>query len=92
MSLLNEIQRILRNPTQVKRSANPNIVLVLVGNKADIASQRTVSEEEAQALARKHGLIYVEASAKTGHNVDKAFERVAEGIIDKIARCVRLSK
>mmetsp|Transcript_35274 Transcript_35274/g.94471 ORF Transcript_35274/g.94471 Transcript_35274/m.94471 type:complete len:179 (-) Transcript_35274:110-646(-) len=73
---------------EVKRSANPNIVLILVGNKADIASQRTVSEEEARSVAKRHGLVYIEASAKTGLNVDAAFERVAEGIIDKINRYI----
>lgn len=63
-------------------------MLILVGNKADIASQRTVSEEEARSVAKSHGLVYIEASAKTGLNVDKAFEKVAEGIIEKINRYI----
>lgn len=36
----------------------------LVGNKADLASKRTVSREEAEAFAQENGLQYVEASAK----------------------------
>lgn len=47
--------------------------VMLVGNKADLQSQRVVSNEEAFALARQLKAPYVECSAKMRMNVDQAF-------------------
>nr|CAB3265416.1 ras-related protein O-RAL [Phallusia mammillata] len=49
------------------------IPFLLVGNKSDLESNRQVSQADAQALAEKMGVQYVETSAKTRNNVDKAF-------------------
>ena len=46
---------------------------LLVGNKTDL-DQRQVSEEEAQAFARKQQMMYIEASAKTRKGIQQAFE------------------
>jgi Ras-related protein Rab-2A len=43
---------------------NSNLVKVLVGNKSDKASDRSVSTEEGKALAKKHGMMFTETSAK----------------------------
>lgn len=48
--------------------------MVIVGNKADLDSQRQVSTEEGQQLAESFGAAFVETSAKSNRNVDKAFE------------------
>lgn len=48
--------------------------MVIVGNKADLDSQRQVSSEEAQKLAESFGAAFVETSAKDNLNVDRAFE------------------
>lgn len=45
--------------------------ILLVGNKADMESEREVTKEEAQALARDWGVQYLETSAKTRVNVDE---------------------
>lgn len=47
--------------------------LIVAGNKADLEDQRKVSTAEAQAQAGRWGVPYVETSAKTKANVDKAF-------------------
>lgn len=47
--------------------------VMLVGNKSDRVSEREVSTQEGQALARELGCDFVEASAKNNINVDKAF-------------------
>ena len=47
--------------------------LIMTGNKADLEDQRRVSTAEAQAQATRWGVPYVETSAKTKDNVDKAF-------------------
>jgi len=50
-----------------------NIPFLLVGNKCDLEGNRKVSQEEANAKAAEWNVPYVETSAKTNVNVDKAF-------------------
>ncbi|KAI9221680.1 P-loop containing nucleoside triphosphate hydrolase protein [Blastocladiella britannica] len=64
--------------------ASPDIYILCVGHKSDLAADRVVSEEEATAFARENGLAYIEASALTGHNVDETFLRVTRTILGKI--------
>ena len=53
------------------------IPMVLVGNKADLASSsRRVKEVEAQEQAAAWGIEYIETSAKTYSNVDAAFQKL----------------
>jgi GTPase SAR1 family protein len=52
------------------------IPIILVGNKSDLTSNRQISYEEASQLAEKWHIPYIETSAKTRHNVDKAFSEV----------------
>ena len=47
--------------------------VMLVGNKSDRVTEREVSTQEGNALARELGCDFVEASAKNNINVDKAF-------------------
>ena len=54
---------------------------ILVGNKVDLADERTVSKQEGKDLARQYGIPYVEASAKTNEGIDKLFGKVAKGIL-----------
>uniref|UniRef100_A0A667Y1D9 RAB39a, member RAS oncogene family-like n=1 Tax=Myripristis murdjan TaxID=586833 RepID=A0A667Y1D9_9TELE len=55
------------------------VVFILVGHKSDLATegQRAVSRAEAETLAGQLGTLYVEASSKTGENVQEAFELLA---------------
>lgn len=69
---------------------NPHTVLMLVGNKADLddgtaGSAREVTFDEAQRFAQSNGLLFLEASAKTGRNVEEAFLHTARSILDNIA-------
>ncbi|KAK4186597.1 P-loop containing nucleoside triphosphate hydrolase protein [Podospora australis] len=77
----------------LRQIAEPDIVVVLVGNKADLASpdaeggqnKREVTRAEAEEWARRNGILeYVETSAKSGENVENAFTRVAERIYQNI--------
>ena len=57
---------------QILRVKNDeNIPFLLVGNMADLAEQRQVSEDEALKRAQEWKVHYVETSAKTRANVDK---------------------
>ena len=54
------------------------------GNKADLDAQRDVTYEEAKQFAEENGLMFVEASAKTGENVEEAFLETAKKIYQNI--------
>jgi small GTP-binding protein len=56
----------------------PNVVMILVGNKSDLESERKVPFKEAQERADEYDMTYVETSAKSGDNVLNAFLRIAE--------------
>ena len=60
--------------------------LLLVGNKADLTesklSELVVSKEEGERFAQNCGIPFVETSAKSGENVEKVFEMIAENIYD----------
>lgn len=45
--------------------------IMLIGNKCDLAHRRAVSTEEGEQFAKEHGLIFMEASAKTAQNVEE---------------------
>lgn len=60
--------------------SDEQIPFLLVGNKADLSDRRKVSLDEAQSRANQWGVPYVETSAKTRANVDKAFYDLARMI------------
>ncbi|KAG1831872.1 P-loop containing nucleoside triphosphate hydrolase protein [Suillus variegatus] len=77
----------------VREHADPHLTCILVGNKIDLCDEegedasrrrREVSTDEANEWARKEGLLFLEASAKSGSNVDTAFETASRDILHKI--------
>ncbi|OAY42747.1 ras-related protein RABC2a [Manihot esculenta] len=67
-------------------STNKDCVKILVGNKVDKESERAVSSEEGMALAKQHGFLFLEASAKTRANVEKCFEALALKMLEELER------
>ncbi|KAJ3201880.1 hypothetical protein HK099_002065 [Clydaea vesicula] len=65
---------------ELQRQANPNIIIALVGNKLDLEDQRQVPKEEAQLFANEAGLLFTEASAKSGEFVMEVFTEIAKKI------------
>jgi len=59
----------------------PSSPLLLVGNKCDLVDKRQVSKEEAQDLAKRLGLVFLETSAKTAENIDESFCAMAKQLI-----------
>jgi len=53
---------------------------ILVGNKID-SLHREVSQDEGMQFARKHKMLFIEASAKTREGVNLAFEELIEKIL-----------
>lgn len=78
----------------LKQIAEEGIVIVLVGNKLDLADEttnldgktkRAVTRQEAEEWCQREGIVkYVETSAKSGENVERAFLEVAERIYQNI--------
>ncbi|CAG0881317.1 unnamed protein product [Darwinula stevensoni] len=82
-----EIYRFHRQILRVKdRDEFPMLV---VGNKADLDHQRTVSPDEARQMAAQLKVPYVECSAKHRINVDQAFHELVR-IIRKFQAAERV--
>ncbi|KAM7277590.1 hypothetical protein ACFE04_004724 [Oxalis oulophora] len=69
---------------EVQEVAKHKMIITLVGSKCDLARKREVSTEEGQQFAKEHGLLFIEASAKTCLNVDQAFIMTATNILPNI--------
>eukprot|EP01120_Amphizonella_sp_Union-15-10_P008250 TRINITY_DN2928_c0_g1_i1.p1 TRINITY_DN2928_c0_g1~~TRINITY_DN2928_c0_g1_i1.p1 ORF type:complete len:201 (-),score=43.95 TRINITY_DN2928_c0_g1_i1:111-713(-) len=69
----------------INKYAAEDVNRVLVGNKQDETSKRSVTTSEAKAFAEETDMPYVETSAKTGSNVDTAFLKLAEQILNKVS-------
>jgi len=67
-----------------KALANPDIAIVLVGNKIDLAQEREVSFLEASRFAQENDLMFLETSALTGEGVQEVFLKCARTILSKI--------
>ncbi|MHA1376944.1 MAG: Rab family GTPase [Candidatus Helarchaeota archaeon] len=60
-----------------------NIVGLILGNKIDLKNKRIVNKSDAELIAKKYGLDYMEISAKTGENINEAFFKLAKRLISK---------
>lgn len=69
---------------EARQNGNPAMTIMLIGNKTDLQHRRMVSTEEGQRFARDHGLLFLEASAKTATNVEEAFVSTADAIYAKV--------
>lgn len=73
------------NPLGWYKEIQPYIIkkpaMILVGNKTDLVDQRKVATPDAEALAKRLGMVYFETSAKTNDQVPNAFERMAVEIM-----------
>ncbi|UJR23602.1 hypothetical protein I4U23_026591 [Adineta vaga] len=58
-----------------------DIIKMLVGNKIDQESSREVTRDEGDRYARKHSMLFIEASARTCQGVQTAFEELVKKII-----------
>lgn len=56
----------------------------MIGNKCDWEEKRAVSTEQGQALADELGIPFMEVSAKSNINVEKAFFSLASDIKKRI--------
>ncbi|CAH3039453.1 ras-related protein Rab-37-like [Pocillopora verrucosa] len=62
---------------EIYEYASSDVIIMLLGNKADLNKERVVSREQGEKLAKDHNVAFMETSAKSGLNVDLAFMAVA---------------
>ena len=62
------------------QAGNP-VPIFLVGTKADLTSDRAVSEKERLAKARQWGCQSFEVSSKTNTGVNEAFDRIVQAVL-----------
>lgn len=73
---------------EAKRHIEPHRpVFALTGCKLDLinnGARREVSKDEAKTFAEQNGLHFVETSARTGVNVEEAFNMVTQEVYNRI--------
>jgi len=80
-------QSLLKLPgwiSSIKKTVKKSIPILIVGNKNDL--DRQVERSEAEDLAKRLNCEYLETSAKTGENVEIAFEKLARALISSTLR------
>ncbi|MFX1560082.1 MAG: Rab family GTPase [Promethearchaeota archaeon] len=65
---------------ELHKAINKEIPLVLVANKTDLPD-RVVEPSEGRDFADRHGMPYIESSAKTGEGIVDIFQELAEVLV-----------
>ena len=68
----------------IRLVAKRNVNIILIGNKTDLSTKRCVSYEVARRYAENNNIEYYESSAKTGHQVNGIFERLAGNMVNTL--------
>lgn len=61
----------------VRAERGDDVIIVLVGNKTDLNEKRQVPAEEGEKKGKECKTIFIETSAKAGHNVKSLFRKIA---------------
>ncbi|KAK2642076.1 hypothetical protein Ddye_023839 [Dipteronia dyeriana] len=71
---------------ELRDHTDANIVIMLVGNKADLRHLRAVSTEDATAFAERENTFFMETSALEATNVENAFKEVLTQIYHVVSK------
>jgi small GTP-binding protein len=63
---------------EVRSIAEPDCVILLVGNKTDLEDKREVSKDEGKKFSSENKMYFMETSAKSGEKVNEAFHHLFE--------------
>uniref|UniRef100_A0A1I8G1M9 FSH1 domain-containing protein n=1 Tax=Macrostomum lignano TaxID=282301 RepID=A0A1I8G1M9_9PLAT len=67
----------------VRAERGSDVVVMLVGNKTDLADKRQVTLEDGERRSKELGVLFTETSAKAGYNVKQLFRRIAAELLSK---------
>lgn len=65
---------------ELREHTDPNIVVMLIGNKSDLRHLVSVSTDDGKAFAEEESVYFMEASALDATNVENAFTEVINQI------------
>jgi small GTP-binding protein len=70
------------------------IQLIIIANKCDLENERVISQDLIKEKAEELGIEYFETSAKTGKNIDEAFDSIFKKVYTSVYKRVgfRLSE
>ncbi|XP_063280393.1 ras-related protein Rab-6A-like isoform X7 [Prinia subflava] len=77
---LNSFQQTSKWIDDVRTERGSDVIIMLVGNKTDLADKRQITTEEGEQRAKELNVMFTETSAKTGYNVKQLFRRVAAAL------------
>lgn len=66
-------------PRSKKEMTNTDCKIILIGNKSDLES--VINIDEIMNFCNKENILYIETSAKTGHNVTFAIDTLVKNIL-----------
>ena len=78
----NSLQNVKNWMESIKAQVPENVAIILIGNKKDDEEKREVSYEQGEDMAESYNLPFFECSAKTGENLDKAFDSLVKKILE----------
>jgi len=79
----NSFQNLKEWVKSIKEECGGHMQMILIGSKSDLADERVVRRDEAEAYAKEQKIEYMEASSKTGENVQEAIISLCEKILKK---------
>jgi Ras-related protein Rab-5C len=68
---------------ELNEKANPNILIILAGNKIDLFEERVITEEQGKSFAEEYGLLFKEVSALKNTNIKELFDDIVERLPTK---------
>ncbi|XP_052470543.1 ras-related protein Rab-6A isoform X2 [Carassius gibelio] len=77
---LNSFQQTSKWIDDVRTERGSDVIIMLVGNKTDLADKRQITTEGGEQRAKELNVMFIETSAKTGYNVKQLFRRVAAAL------------
>ena len=69
--------------SRIQEHAKEGVEKMILGNKCDMEEKRVISKDRGEALARANNTRFLEVSAKSNVNIERAFQELSVAILDK---------